>query len=204
MTKYQKEASRSDYQRRLEKSAILALSLFILCFLLCPKFDQTKKEKARVVFTSLSVEDIPVTRQSTRHSSPPKPSVPIPSDDEMIPENLTIDETELDYFLASDGRGTGLTADRPTIFQPRPIFEVIPEYPQELQKKGIEGLVKLHLHVDETGKVVEAIVLENTTNNTLCENAAKAAALKGRYLPAKSTNKKVEMWITRTYTFGLQ
>jgi TonB family protein len=73
-----------------------------------------------------------------------------------------------------------------------------------LQKKGIQGMVKLHLHVDGSGKVVEAIILENTTNSSLCEQAAKAAALKCRYLPAKSAGKSIDVWITRTYTFGLQ
>jgi TonB family protein len=204
LSTFRQDDWRLNIQLNLEKSAIVALSLVLFVFLLCPKFDKVKQEKVEIVFTSLNIEDIPVTRQSTRHQPPPKPSIPIPSDDELIPADLTIEETDINFNVASDLTGIGLLTGRPAIFQPRPIFEVIPEYPQALQKKGIQGMVKLHLHVDGSGKVVEAIILENTTNSSLCEQAAKAAALKCRYLPAKSAGKSIDVWITRTYTFGLQ
>ncbi|MBC8184497.1 energy transducer TonB [candidate division KSB1 bacterium] len=204
MPKYQKEEARLNYQTNVEKATIVALILVILLFLFFPTFDLTRKEDSEVVFTSLSIEDIPLTRQGTRRKPPPKPAVPIPSDDDLIPEDLTIEETDLNFDLASEQLGPGVLSGRPAIFQPRPVFEVIPEYPQELQKKGIEGFVKLHLHVDKAGRVIKAIVLENTTNSKVCANASLSAALKCRYIPAKSSGKAVDIWINRTYTFGLQ
>ena len=204
MSKYQKDDARLNYFTNVEKATILALILVILLFLLFPTFNFTKNEDVEVVFTSLNIEDIPLTRQGTRRKPPPKPAVPIPSDDELIPEDLTIEETDLNFDLLSDQLGLGLLSGRPAIFQPRPVFEVIPEYPQELQKKGIQGFVKLHLRVDKSGRVIKAIVLENTTNSKVCAKASLSAAQKCRYIPAKSSGKAVEIWITRTYTFGLQ
>ena len=204
LTKYQNDNSRLGYRRNLEKATIVVLCLNILLFLLFPTLNLHKIETEEIIFTSLNIEDIPITSQGTRRKPPPKPAVPIPSDDELIPEDLTIEDTDIKIDFASIEIGRGIFPGRPVIFQPRPIFEVIPEYAQELQKKGIEGFVKLHLHVNESGRVVKAIILQNTTNNKRCAKAAKTAALKSRYIPAKSSGKTIDIWITRTYTFGLQ
>ncbi len=204
LPKYQKEQARLYYQKNIEKATIAALILIIFLFLFFPTLNLTNKEDTEIVFTSLNIEDIPLTRQGTRRKPPPKPAVPIPVDDDLIPEDLTIEETDLNFDLVSEQIGPGVLSGRPTIFQPRPVFEVIPEYPQELQKKGVEGFVKLHLHVDKTGRVIKAIVLENTTNSKICAKASISAALKCRYIPAKSSGKVVDIWIDRTYTFGLQ
>jgi len=62
----------------------------------------------------------------------------------------------------------------------------------------------LHLHIDKSGQVINVVILENTTESTRCANAAKEAARKGRYIPAKKNGEPTDLWITRTYTFGLQ
>lgn len=204
MSKYQKDEAQRNYQINLEKAMIVVLCLVILLFLLFPKFNLTQNKPEGIIFTSLNIEDIPITRQGMRRKPPPKPAVPIPSENESIPDDLTIEDTEINFDLLSNQIGQGILSGRPAIFQPRPIFEVIPEYFYELQKKGIEGLVKLHLHINKYGRVERAIVIENTTNSEICANAAKTAALKCRYVPAKSSGKTVDIWITRTYTFGLQ
>lgn len=195
---------RGNYQLVLEKSAIVALCIVILIFLLFPKFQFSKVIEKKIIFTSLDVEDIPVTHQGARRQPPPKPAVPIPTDDELFPEDVTIEETELDLNLYSEQDGFDFLSGIPVVYQPRPIFEVIPEYPQELQKKGVEGTIKLHLHINANGYVDDVVVLENTTGSSNCANAAKAAALKGRYIPARQKGKSTDIWIIRTYSFGIQ
>ncbi len=204
MFKNTKNSLRDEYQRTIEKSAILALFLVILFFFMFPRIKVSQTVKMKRIGTSLTLEEIPITRQGSARIAPAKPVVPIPSDDEVIPEDVTIDNTELNLENFALSSGSGSILEPIAIFQPRPIFEVIPEYSEELQKKGVEGIVKLHLHIDPTGQVVDVIVLENTTNNLECANAAKDAALKGRYIPAKKDDKPADLWITRTYTFGLQ
>ncbi len=204
MSKNKKYCPRDQYQVVLEKSTILALILVIILFVLFPKIKVGKLIKVEGIGTALTVEDIPITRQGTPRKPPPRPVVPIPSEDDLIPDDVTIEDTELTYENFSLSSGSGAPLGQINIFQPRPIFEVIPEYSEDLQKKGIEGIIKLHLHIDGTGQVINVVVLENTTGSSVCANAAKEAALKGRYIPAKKDGKPTDLWITRTYTFGLQ
>ncbi len=191
------------YQKSVRISAIVALLLTIAIFQLFPRIDWGEKEEPVVLISSIQVENIPITKQGRRKPPPPKPAVPIPSEDELIPEDITIEETELDLNVYSKIPGAGPIPGAPVVFQPRPIYEVIPEYPAELQKKGVQGIVKLHIHINKLGRVDQVIVLENTTGSPLCARAAKEAALQGRYVPAKSKGKPTDIWITRTYTFGI-
>jgi TonB family protein len=199
-----KNSPGEQYQLVLEKSTILALVLVIILFVLFPKIKVGNPIKIEGIGTALSVEDIPITRQGTLQKPPPRPVVPIPSEDDLIPDDVTIEDTELTFESFAQSSGLGTAVGQINIFQPRPIFEVIPEYSEDLQKKGIEGLVKLHLHIDQTGKVIDVIILENTTGSSVCGRAAKEAALKGRYIPAKKDGKPTDIWIARSYTFGLQ
>lgn len=203
LSKNRKTSLRDQYRIVLEKSTILALLLVILLFLLFPKIKIKKSIEIEGLGYQLTVEDIPITYQGIPRKPPPRPVVPIPSEDYIIPEDVTIDDTELTFENFSSTTGSGLTLGRIDIIQPRPIFEVIPEYSEELQKKGIEGFVKLHLHIDQAGIVIEAIVLENTTGSSACAKAAKEAALKGRYIPSKRNGEPTDLWISRIYTFGL-
>ena len=191
------------YQRNLRVAAIVALTVVIFVFQIFPRMSWKKETPKVIVIASLHIENIPVTRQGTRKPPPPKPAVPIPSDDELIPEDVTIEKTELDLNLYSPIEGEDGPPGAPIVYQPRPIFEVIPEYPQELQKKGIQGIVKLHIHINKQGLVDQVVVIENTTGSLLCSRSAKNAAMQGRYMPAKSRGKPTDIWITRTYSFGI-
>ncbi len=204
MSKKIKNSPGEQYQLLLEKSTILALILVIILFIIFPKIKVGKPIKTPGIGTALTLEDIPITKQGTLRKPPPRPVVPIPSEDDLIPDDVTIEDTELTFETFAQSSGSGALLGEINIFQPRPIFEVIPEYSEDLQKKGIEGLVKLHLHIDQTGNVIDVVILENTTGSPVCARAAKEAALKGRYIPAKKNDKPTDIWIARTYTFGLQ
>lgn len=199
-----KNSFRDQYQLILEKSTVLALILVITFFVMFPRIKVGKPRKIEGIRTTLTVENIPITRQGKPQKPPPRPVVPIPSEDDLFPDDVTIEDTELNFESFSLSAGSGATPEQINIFQPRPIFEVIPEYSEELQKKGIEGALKLHLHIDQTGRVIDVVILENTTGSSVCANAAKEAAFRGRYIPAKRDDKTTDIWITRTYTFGLQ
>lgn len=187
---------------------IVVLLLFLILFISFPRIKPRSPAISEGSGPAIVIEDIPVTRQTGIRPPPLRPVVPIPSEDEAIPADVTIEDTELilDAPSLSQGAGgrPGPPSLQPNITQPRPIYEVIPEYSEELQKKGIEGIVKLHLHIDKFGRVIEVIELQNTTNSTACGNAAREAALKGRYIPAKREGEPADIWITRTYSFGLQ
>ncbi len=193
----------SSYGSNIKRAVILTLFLFNLIALFSPTLEMSSREQElpRVI---ISAESIPLTRQAHRTPPPPKPTVPIPSDDESIPEDETIEETTLQYttiFDLSDGvpsmMGLGVTP-------PKPIAWVFPEYPDEDRKKGVEGVVKLSIHVDKNGRVIEVVVLKNTTNSENCAAAAIEAAYASRFFPAKEGSEPVGFWISQPYRFDIK
>jgi len=192
----------SEYRTNLEKSLVVVLlSLQVLVFT-SPRLTLHPDEPALPQIT-IDVENIPVTRQLHRSAPPPKPTVPVPSDDETIPEEETIVETDLKLTTFFDN-SDGLASPSVTLTPARPIAWVFPEYPEEEKKKGVEGIVKLSIHIDASGKVVEVIVLENTTNSDKCARAAVEAAYGSRFFPAREGGKTVGSWISQPYRFDIK
>ena len=53
------------------------------------------------------------------------------------------------------------------------------------------------------GKVLEVIVLENTTNSDRCAETAKKAAYQCQYIPARQGKKPISCWTTRFIKFSI-
>jgi len=101
------------------------------------------------------------------------------------------------------GSGTGVGLSRQIIAMPRPLVLSIPEYPQAARKAKVEGTVELNIKIDESGKVVNALVVRNTTNNDACAKSAIAAALQCRYQPARTAAGPDTVWVLRQFQFSL-
>ena len=89
------------------------------------KSKPTRKPQAPVI---IELEQIPETRQERRPPPPPRPVVPIPTDSEDIPDDVTIETTELDLF-----------DDLP----PPPEFEELPTIEVEEEEEEIVDLWKV-------------------------------------------------------------
>jgi TonB family protein len=128
----------------------------------------------------------------------------VPTDNETVPEELTIEETTLKYtnYFDDTPEFTGLMTT--VMVPPKPIAWVFPKYPKEDKDKGVYGTVKLSIHVDETGRVIDVVVLSNSTGSERCAQAAVNAAYGSRFIPAKEGRKAVRFWITQPYTFDLR
>ncbi len=201
---YKKRASdrKSQYRRNIEKAFLITLAFFLALVLGRPRF-ALEVSKGLKPGIQITVENIPATRQFRRPPPPPRPTIPVPSDDPTIPEDLTIEETTLKY-TSYDEIPEGPTSSGARFVPPRPIAWVFPEYPEEERKRGVQGLVRLSLHIDETGRVIEAIVIENTTGSEKCAQAAIAAALGSRFSPAREGSRPVSHWITQPYRFDIK
>jgi len=163
----------------------------------------------------LNVEDIPATVQAAGRPVPPLPAVPIPSDEPSLPADLTIEKTDLDFSpqsAVSDsssgsdagyGSGQGSRTGAIVVLPPRPIADVFPEYPVGEKKRGTQGEIELTLLVDDNGRVQNVQVLRNTTQSLACEEAAVQAAYQTRFMPARSGQEPVAVWIHKTYKFSL-
>jgi TonB family protein len=192
------------YQKTIEKSLVFSLAFLIALVHIFPKTVELKKKELPPLDIVITVEDVPVTRQMVRRGvRPPKrPVIPVASEDPDVPMDATIDETLLDWNAGDHMFGNaGLTAGKLDTIPPRPLVQVLPEYPKELQKKNVRGTVKVMLYIDEKGRVQEAVVADNTTNSRMCADAALEAAKKSTYRPASIGNEKVATWVACIYTF---
>ncbi|MFQ5631876.1 MAG: TonB family protein [bacterium] len=198
---------RKNYSRNRDISTIIALVLCIVAIRLAAEIDAIKSFVPEVEIPLVAVENIPVTHQGKSKPPPPKPAVPIPSDSEDIPSEVTIEPIDFEFFVDNGDAGGGGLGDEgvgaPNRVPPRPIAWVIPEYPEKEKKKGIKGEVKVSIQIDVSGSVVDAVVVENTTGSELCAQSAVRAALASRFIPAKVNGVPKEDWLIMPYRFDL-
>lgn len=181
---------------------IISIMMILIVLHLFPtfKFQRPITESLQI---TIEIEDIPVTRQIRFNPPPSRPVVPIPSEDESIPTDETIvafeQSSQFNSIFDNGISGFGIIPTLPA----RLLKEVIPEYPQEDYRRGVTGIIKLHVHINENGDVTEVVVLENTTKSELCAEAAKLAALKCKYQPARRGKEYVSSWMSRVIKFEI-
>ena len=82
-------------------TTLIGISLVILNFLLFPRFGNSLEfeDIEQVIIENI---DIPQTQQIDNTPPPARPSIPVPSDDEDIADDLTLDELDFDDFSNLD------------------------------------------------------------------------------------------------------
>ena len=190
------------YRIRFEKALILSLTAMIILFLSSQKIPLKKDKEFTIgIFNVMDVDMVPQTKQGILARPPRLPQIPIPTEDEFVLEDETIELTVLDLnesIPVFEGFGNYQIGSQG---MPRPVSEIVPEYPRSERRKGVEGIVRLEIRVDETGKVDSVRVVENTTSSQVLEENSILAAYKSRYMPAKRKGQNVSRWIKRLYRF---
>ena len=133
-------------------TALVGIGLVIANFLIFPRFGSTVEFESvdQVIIENI---DIPQTQQIDNTPPPARPSIPVPSDDEDIAEDLTLDELDFDDF-------SNLDAPPPPPSGPKVVFipyddppvamsPIRPVYPEIAQEAGIEGVVIVQAFIDE-------------------------------------------------------
>ena len=107
--------------------------------------------------------DIPQTQQIDNTPPPARPSIPVPSDDEDIAEDLTLDELDFDDFSNLDAPPPPPSGPKvvfiPYDDPPVPMSNIRPLYPEIAQEAGIEGVVVVQAFIDKKGRVKETCLL---------------------------------------------
>ena len=202
------------YKKAIELSLVLALLLMTATLQAFKLFEVAKKQE-KVEIKKLEVEEIPPTEQQRATPPPPRPAVPIESEDEDIPEDETIASTELDLseLPPPPEKPPEEEEDVTPIFvaydsPPEPIggFEEIQrhlKYPEIARKAGVEGRVIVHVLVDEHGNVVATKILKSLGNNG-CDEAAVAAIKSVKWKPAMQRDRPVKVWVAIPVIFKLK
>jgi TonB family protein len=196
------------YRIRFEKALIFSLAAALSVFLVSRRLPERNRKtwKLNTMMTAVAMDVTPRTRQPGSMARPPNlPQVPIPTEDEYLPEDETIELTQLDIFEdipLFDGVGGGGGGGVYRVpWRPRPIREVIPEYPESERKRGVEGVVVLEILVNQEGYVDSVRVVDNTTRSQRIAHSAVEAAYRSQYVPATRDGRKVPIWIQRPYRF---
>lgn len=192
------------YVRTVEWSLLLTLIGLTVVVRLDPRAepDAVFLPPANVI---IELTDIPPTRQFVLvKGAPIKPVIPIASD--MAEEVLT-DESDVNY-----GTEEGLIEIpamplppggkiRSEYRPPKLMVSKFPEYPKELQKRGVYGVVVLTIKVDTDGRVIDHKVKSNSTGNDVLEKLSISTVYKCRFTPAYEGRKPIVAWTEHTFEF---
>lgn len=201
------------YRRIIEVGLVLALILCIGLLQAFKKFETRKLEKKEVDI-KIEVEEIPQTEQVKMPPPPARPAVPIETESDEIPEDETIEITDLDLTeLPPPPPPPPTDEEAATIFvpydePPQPIggFAAIQsnlKYPEIARKAGVEGRVMVHVQIDEKGNVVNTKILVSLGNNG-CDEAAIDAIKSVKWKPAMQRDRPVKVWVAIPVVFKLK
>ena len=194
--------------REITISVVLGLTLIFYFF---PRFLDEGKVAEYSIVEEIETFDIPQTQQIKLPEPPPRPSIPIASDDEFLDEDITIEETDFDDFEEWDAPPPPPSSGPMVQFNaydkpPQPRTPIRPIYPEIAREAGIEGTVQVQFYVYKSGYVAQSadsIWTLRGIPNTGLDEAAIEAIKKTRWKPAKQRDKKVGVWIAVPINFKL-
>ncbi len=206
---------RLHYRKALELGLVGALMIVTSSFYVFRgNFGTTMKLEAPDI--NIEVEDIPPTEQLKRPPAPARPALPIPSESEDIPEDETINETDINFAEVpppppppeqnlADESYTFIPYDEPPqmIGGMAALLKKL-EYPELARKAGIEGMVIIGVLVDEKGNSVKTQVLKSDGSKLGFEEAAQKALMQMKWKPAFQRDKPVKVWISIPVRFRLK
>lgn len=194
------------YQKWFELSLVIALLFIIVLFYAFKRFE-AGYNLAKSVDVQIESIDIPKTEQLQKPPPPARPAIPIESEDEDIPEDLTIEETEVDFNKAIEELPPPPEEEEPIVpfaalsDKPKVIRRVEPVYPELAKKAGIEGRVIVKVLINTKGDVEKVQLLKS---HPMLDDAAIAAARKFKFKPGKQRDRFVKVWMTIPFTFRLR
>lgn len=202
------------YKRILELGLVFSLILHIFLMQASKKI-KVKQLKRTVKLEALQVEEIPQTQQQRQAPAPSRPSVPIASEDETLPEDETIEFTDLDLDSEPpppppppDAIDDSVPVFVPHDEPPEPIggYAAIQgklKYPEIARKAGVEGRVMIWAQIGEDGGVVRTRVMKSLGPNG-CDEEAMAAIRAVKWKPAMQRDKPVRVWVAVPVDFRLK
>lgn len=202
---------RKVFELSLAVTLVLMLTIFQIgrhqSFASVPSFSKT-------VDLKIEVADIPATRQFRRPQPPTdRPSMPVPTGVESIPEDVTIATTELDFADIPLAPPRSEDDGEPEIFV---VYDEPPEiiggfaairkylkYPHVAQTVGIVGTVFLRALVGVDGRTERMEIIKAKPENMGFEKAAMEAVKEIRWKPARQRDKNVRVWVSIPVRFSM-
>jgi len=211
-TKNPEHDLKQSYRKVFWLSTSISFFLHALAAILFPTFDiQAGAGKKDQII--IQMEDIPETRQIQRPPPPPRPAVPIETESDDVPDDVTIETTDLDFDQAPvdlpppPPPGATDAPEEEEILEfwkveEKPALKknVKPKYPEIARKAGLEGKVFVKFMVGRNGRVQQVQVLRG---QEIFRQSAIDAVMQFVFSPAMQNDKPVNVWMTQAITFKL-
>lgn len=195
---------RNKYPKWMEIGVVVALAIITILFYSFKDFKSSYKlEKLDI---SIENVEIPQTEQFQRPPPPARPSIPIESEDEDIPDDLTIEETEVDFSETLENLPPP-EEDEPIVpffalsEKPEVVRQSKPEYPELARKAGIEGRVTVKVLINTKGDVEKVEVVKG---HPMLDDAAVESARQWKFKPGKQRDRTVKVWMNIPIDFKLK
>ncbi len=202
---------RREARQRFDQAMTVSLGVVVLVFLTNQRF-QLNVERTAGQFSAIEIEEIPETVQLRQPPAPQRPQIPIATESEDIPEDVTIMDTELDLDAPPlpppppPGARTGHLEESPVFMvweeAPQLIKMVTPVYPRLARQANVTGRVYLQIIVDEEGNVLDAQVVAANPADIFNE-AAITAVLQWKYKPARQRDRPIKVTMGQLVEFVL-
>ena len=214
---------KADLHRKSPK--ILLASIFVSIILVAivvhiPLWQETNiSQKVKTPPVIIHIENIPETRHAVRIPAP-QLAIPLEVEDNIIPDDITIESTELDLNAVAGPQvppappsavivpDVGVEAEEDEIFeyfsveeQPKRINSVMPIYPEMAKRAGIEGMVYLKVLFTKTGVVDSVEVMKGSE---IFHKTSIDAAKSAKFTPAKQNDRPVACWVIMPFKFILE
>ena len=196
----------NNYPVRIREVAVGVLITISGMFYIFPRALGESVKTDYIIKEEMETFDIPQTEQIKLPEPPPRPSIPVASEDEFFDEDITIEDTDFDDF--EDWDAPPPPSEGPNVKfipydkAPKPKIPIKPVYPEIAQEAGIEGTVYIQFFIDKKGNVTEAWVQKGIPNTGLNESALEAVK-RSKWKPAQQRDKKVGVWQTVPVKFEL-
>tara|TARA_B100001750_G_C15275330_1_gene479685 strand:+ start:173 stop:790 length:618 start_codon:yes stop_codon:yes gene_type:complete len=194
------------YPIRIREVTLGVMLLIAFIFYAFPRFLGEAQKFEKTIQEEIETFDIPQTEQIKLPEPPPRPSVPVASEDEFFDEDITIEDTDLEDFEDWSAPDDGGPEDKfiPYDQPPRPKIPLadLIVYPELAREAGIEGKIFVRAFINTRGMVTATKIVKGLPNTGLDE-AAMRAIKKSRWYPARQRDKKVGIWLTIPVDFSL-
>ena len=194
------------YPVRIRQVTFGVLVFISLSFYTFPRFLGEAQKFEKTIQEEIETFDIPHTEQIKLPEPPPRPSVPVASEDEFFDEDITIEDTDLEDFddweaPAADSNNKFEFIAREVDPKPYPGMSVgeLVQYPELAKSAGLEGKVIIAAFINKKGIPKNAYIMKGVFESL--DQSALNAVNKSRWIPAKNNGKKVAVWVTIPVVF---
>ena len=204
----------AKYRKRLEFAFIISLTVLTALFLGWKRMDVSESVLKKAAISIDVYQEIPQTVQQNRASAPSRPTVPIASEDEAIPEDETIEFTDIDFEEVpppppppQEEIDESIPVFVPFDEPPAPIGGIAAiqqnlVYPEVARLAGVQGTVLLHLQIDKNGVVKNVRVIKSLGLADM-DQAAINAVRAVKWKPARQRDLPIMVWYSVPIRFTL-